>query len=193
MKEDSVRRIQRRVREDQETVRELALLRAFARSHGVDEVVVPVEVRREVAEADRAVIRDRRAGVDGATWLHHERDAVCVELGLTRTQVAHVLTMQNRPDPSASARKSQASRSVSRRSWPPVRLRTATAADPTGRLQPIEDADKKVVLAARKAIPMADRDAWRTFAEQYGAHRLLTSQQIAGIVAVARRTGQLAA
>lgn len=190
---DRVKQLQRRVREDLENARELALLRAFARSHGVDEVVVPVEVRREVAEADRAVIRDRRAGADRTAWLHHERDAVCVELGLTRTQVAHVLTMQNRADPAASARKSRASRSASRRAWPPVRLRVATASDPTGRLQPVEDADRKVVLAARKAIPLADKAAWRAFVEQYGVHRLLTSQQIAGIVAVARRTGQLAA
>lgn len=193
MSEDRVRTLQRRVREDMETARELALLRAFARSRGVDEIVVPVEARRGVAEADRAVIRGRRAAVERDIWLHHERDAVCVELGLTRMQVAHVLTMQNRPDPAASARKSRASRSASRRAWPPVRLRMATADDPTGRLQPVEDADRKVVLAARKAIPLDDKAAWRAFAEQYGAHRLLTSQQIAGIVAVARRTGQLAA
>lgn len=190
---DQVRNKQLRVSEDLEATREHALLRAFARSMGIEEVLVPVEVRREVTEADRAVIRDRRAAASREIWLHHERDAVCVELGLTRTQVAHVLTMQNRPDPSASARKSHASRASSRRSWPPVRLRMATESDPTGRLQPVEDADRKIVLKARRAIPFEDKAAWRSFAEQYGAHRLLTSQQIAGIVAVARRTGQLAA
>ncbi|NBS41325.1 hypothetical protein EBS80_01545 [bacterium] len=181
--QDRLKTLQCRIREDLGVARELALHRAFARNLGVDVIVVPSEKRREVADADRETIRFRRADVDEMAWLHHERDAVCVELGLTPTQVAHVLTMQNRADRSASARRSHASRN----GWPPERRRTATPSDPSGRLQPVENADRAAILAVRRTIPLCDRSAWRTFAEQYGAHRLLTAQQIAGVIAAAKR------
>jgi hypothetical protein len=55
----------------------------------------------------------------------------------------------------------------------------------------VEEVDREVVLTERRRIPKTANKAWREFVERYGAHRRLTTQQIAGIVAVAKRTGLL--
>lgn len=180
--------------------RELALLRAFAASHGVgvDQIPVPTDKTRDVTGDDKPVVWAARDAVTELVWLHHARDAVCVRTGLTPDQVAGVLSERTRVA-NGNGRKAETPRVVG---WEPLFWPAAIAArdgadgavpPPMGKVerQP-DEADREFVLAARRATAGTDdEEAWDTFRRAYGARRRLTTQQIAAIVAVARRTGAL--
>ena len=190
------------------TARELALYRAFARKHGVYGLPeVPTRKTRDVTEADKTVIIAARAkrGSD-FLWLLLGRDPVCVELDLTGEQVAGVLAEATRkkndaaaaPRPSARATAIADARAVlqpvdraSPANWPPriAVLNGGKTDEPPARNhveRNADEADKHAVIAAR--IQIKDNVGWDMFRQVYGAHRRLTTQQIAGIVAVHNRS-----
>lgn len=189
---DQLADLQKSIEYDLAAARELALLRAFMASKGVTEVVVPSAKTREVTEADRALVPARRDAVSELIWLHHERDAVCVETGLIPAQVANILGSRTRtaaaPEPPAEVAST----------IPPARLSLGGAdADrppPSAcKEYDVDDIDRKQVIAARKRIPENEAGAWNGWVHGYATRRRLTTQQVAGIVAVAKRKGLLAA
>ncbi|OGL95627.1 hypothetical protein A2348_01920 [Candidatus Uhrbacteria bacterium RIFOXYB12_FULL_58_10] len=184
-------------------VRELALLRAYAASHGystVDVISVPALKTREASDEDKAIVGARRDAVSELFWLHHARDAACVETGLTPWQVAAILSLRtraiNRNGISPSAAEAPAPAGWETRFWPasipaPSGIDGAVPPSRGGVERQPDENDRNVVCAARRAVALDDVEGWNKFRTAYGAHRRLTTQQIAGIVAVARRTGKL--
>lgn len=168
---------------------ELELWRAYGKRHGVSPAV-PDKKKREVTAVDKDRINAERGEVTELVWLHVKRDALCVELDLTPDQVAGVLSEATKVRNGTPSRTTQASGGP--KGWPVQRV-TKAGADPASPPLPgakeyeAEQIDKDVVLAERKRIPETANKAWSEFVERYGAHRRLTTQQIAGIVAVAKR------
>lgn len=189
---DRLKDLQRNIEDDLADARELALLRAFVASKGVTEIVVPSTKTREVTEADRALVPARRDAVSELIWLHHERDAVCVETGLIPSQVANILGSRTRTAAAAEPPAEVAS------TIPPARmpLHGADADRPpplASKEYDVDDIDREQVIAARKRIPLNEAGAWSGWVLGYAIRRRLTTQQVAGIVAVAKRKGLLAA
>lgn len=189
------------------TARELALFRAFARSHGVAEVSPPKEKTREVTGEDTSAITKRRADVSELVWLHHERDAVCVERGLTPDQVAGVLAAATR----ASNGSTSANHANPGTPHKRVRTRGVTADPATWPERPLEasgtrtrppkrrqyaadpdDLDHQIVLVVREACDAGKGD-WSALSRQIACVRRLWPHTIAGMVARARQLGQLPA
>jgi hypothetical protein len=202
--DDRLRQLQEEVEERLVAARELALLRAFARSQGVVEVRVPSEKTRDVTDKDSQLIAKRRGAVSELIWLHHERDAVCVETGLTSEQVAGVLgglTRANgnghavRNGGSGTPRERQVTRGITKdpSTWP------ERAVERGGKRQqaPIQsaaavpdDVDHQIVVAVRRACDQGQGD-WQALRRQIACVRRLWPHSIAGIVARARQLGQL--
>ncbi len=189
---DQLRDLQKNIEDDLAAAREIALLRAFVASKGVTEIAVPSIKAREVTEADRALVPARRNAVSELIWLHHERDAVCVETGLIPAQVANILGSRTR---STVAPESPAEVVPT---VPPARLPLGSAdadrpSPPASKEYDVDDIDREQVIAARKRIPLNEAGAWSGWVLGYATRRRLTTQQVAGIVAVAKRRGLLAA
>ncbi len=172
---------------------ELELWRAYGKCHGVSPAV-PDKKKREVTAADKDRINAERGEVTEFVWLHVKRDALCVELDLTPDQIAGVLSEATKVRNGTPSRTPQAPGGP--KGWPVQRVAKASAdpalpPPPCAKEYEAEQVDKDLVIAERKHIPETANKAWSEFVERYGAHRRLTTQQIAGIVAVARRTGLL--
>lgn len=170
------------------TARELALLRGLARKVGFDAANgVPREIMRDVTEDDKPKIVAANRAVSNFVWMQHARDAVCVELDLTPGQVAGVLAHATRKENEAAAAPvvSPTDR-TNPANWPPrihvLNGGKATEPPAKGKAERQADAiDKDAIIAAR--IQIREGDAWDTFRQAYGAHRRLTTQQIAKVVA----------
>ncbi len=177
-----------------DAARERALLRAFARSMGVETVVVPAVRTREVTDADRETIRARRRAVNDLAWEHYGRDALCVELGLTPRQVTGVLAAM-RPKPGVARNRVAAiGITADPSTWParPVEDGGSADAPPASRAAAAEpdDTDFQVVVAVWTACNAGTGD-WNALRRQIARARRLWPHSIAGIVSRARQLGQL--
>ena len=179
------------------TARELALLRGLARKHGFDVMTgVPKDITREVTEDDKPKIIAANRAVSNFIWMQHARDAVCVELDLTPGQVAGVLSYATRKENEAAvAPVVSPTDCTNPANWPPrvhvMNGGKATEPPERGRLErPADVEDKRAIIAAR--VQISEDAEWNTFRQAYGAHRRLTTQQIAKVVADHSRLPQSA-
>lgn len=173
-----------------------AMYRAFARRHGVMGLPqVPTKKTHDATDAEKAaVVAARARRSSDANWLLLGRDPVCVEFDLTGDQVAGILAEATRKaNEAAAAAIASPADCAAPANWPPRIhvLNGGTASEPPAKghvERTANDVDKDAIIAAR--VQIREGVAWDAFRQAYGAHRRLTTQQIAKVVADHTRAPQ---